>query len=156
MAWQFIARHPPDPEAESGAANVIRTGELEIVEDLPPEVIKAAAQDAEHLRLLENLNVHHYVIAPLKAPDGVIGALTFVLGDSGRRFEPSDMQLITSLAARAALHIQNSKLYTERLRIAEVLQVGLRPRALPTIPGTELAASFRPAGDELEVGRRLL
>jgi serine phosphatase RsbU (regulator of sigma subunit) len=152
LAWQFIARHPPDPEGESGAANVIRTGEIEIVEDLPPEVIKAAAQDAEHLRLLENLNVRHYVVAPLKTPDGVIGALTFVLGDSGRRFEPSDMQLITSLAARAALHIQNSQLYTERLRVAEVLQVGLRPRALPTIPGVELAARFRPAGDELEVG----
>jgi serine phosphatase RsbU (regulator of sigma subunit) len=152
LAWQLIAGHPPDPEAESGAASVIRTGELEIVEDLSPEVIRAAAEDAEHLRLLENLNVRHYVIAPLKAPDGVIGALTFVLGDSGRRFEPSDMQLITSLAARAALHIQNSRLYTERLRIAEVLQVGLRPRALPTIPGVELAARFRPAGDELEVG----
>ncbi|MDQ6816421.1 MAG: SpoIIE family protein phosphatase [Actinomycetota bacterium] len=152
LAWQLITRHPPDPDAESGAANVIRTGELEIVEDLSQEVIEAAAEDAEHLRLLENLNVRHYVIAPLKAPDGVIGVLTFVLGDSGRRFEPSDMQLITSLAARAALHIQNSRLYTERLRIAEVLQVGLRPRALPTIPGVELAARFRPAADELEVG----
>jgi serine phosphatase RsbU (regulator of sigma subunit) len=152
LAWQFIARHPPDPGAESGAANVIRTGELEIAEDVSHEVIKAAAQDPEHLRLLEDLNVRHYVIAPLKAPDGVIGALTFVLGDSGRRFEPSDMQLITSLAARAALHIQNSRLYTERLKIAEVLQAGLRPRALPRIRGVELAARFRPAGDELEVG----
>jgi serine phosphatase RsbU (regulator of sigma subunit) len=152
LAWQFIARSPPDPEAGSGAANVIRTGDLEIVEDLSHEVIEAAAEDPEHLRLLENLNVRHYVIAPLKTPEGVIGALTFVLGDSGRRFEPSDMQLITSLAARAALHIQNSRLYTERLRIAEVLQVGLRPRALPAIPGIELAARFRPAGDELEVG----
>lgn len=152
VAWQFIARHPPNPDAETGAANVIRTGELEMVEDLPPDVIRAAAEDAEHLRLLENLNVCHYVIAPLKTPDGVIGALTFVLGDSGRRFEPGDMQLITSLAARAALHIQNSKLFTERLRITEALQVGLRPNALPAIPGVELAARFRPAADELEVG----
>lgn len=152
VAWQFIARHPPDPEAETGAAKVIRTGELEIVEDLPSEVIRAAAQDAEHLRLLENLNVRHYVIAPLKTPGGVIGALTFVLGDSGRRFEPGDTQLITSLAARAALHIQNSRLFTERLRVAEALQAGLRPNALPTIPAVELAARFRPGVDDLEVG----
>jgi hypothetical protein len=152
LAWQFIARHPADPQADGGAANVIRTGKLEIIEDLPLDRIAAAAEDPEHLRLLENLNVRHYVIAPLSSPDGVIGALTFVLGDSGRRFGPSDLELITSLAARAALHIQNSRLYTERSRIAEVLQVGLRPRALPTIPGAELAARFRPAGDELEVG----
>jgi serine phosphatase RsbU (regulator of sigma subunit) len=152
LAWRFIERHPPDPTADTGAAKVIRTGEVEVVEDLSSEVIRAAAEDAEHLRLLENLNVRHYVIAPLRTPDGVIGALTFVLGDSGRRFEPSDHELITSLAARAALHIQNSRLYTERSRIAEALQVGLRPRALPAIPGVELAARFRPADDELEVG----
>jgi serine phosphatase RsbU (regulator of sigma subunit) len=152
LAWELIARHPPDADAGSGAARVIRTGELEIVEDLSPQVIRAAAEDPEHLRLLESLNVRHYVVAPLKAPEGVIGALTFVLGDSGRRFEPSDVQLITTLAARAALHIQNSRLYTERSRIAEVLQVGLRPRALPAIPGVELATRFRPAGDELDVG----
>lgn len=152
LAWRFIERHPPDPHAETGAGNVIRTGEVEIVEDLPPELIRAAAEDAEHLRLLENLNVRHYVIAPLRTPAGVIGALSFILGDSGRRFEPSDLELITSLAARAALHIQNSRLYTERSRIADALQVGLRPRALPAIPGVELAARFRPADDELEVG----
>jgi serine phosphatase RsbU (regulator of sigma subunit) len=152
LAWKFIARHPPDPSAKSGTANVIRTGELEVVEDLSPDVIRAAAEDPEHLRLLENLNVRHYVIAPLRTPDGVIGALTFVLGDSGRSFEPSDMQLINSLAARAALHIQNSRLYTERVRVVEMLQSGLRPSALPAIPGVELAAGFLPARSELDVG----
>ena len=152
LAWQLLERHPPDRSADAGVAAVIRTGELEMVEDLAVETITAAAQDAEHLRLLENLNLHHYVIAPLSTPAGVIGALTFVLGDSRRRFEPGDVGLITSLAARAALHIQNSRLFTERLRIAEALQVGLRPPALPSVDGVELAAGFRPASDELEVG----
>lgn len=152
LAWQLLERHPPDRSDDAGVAAVIRTGELEMVEDLAVETITAAAQDAEHLRLLENLNLHHYVIAPLSTPAGVIGALTFVLGDSRRRFEPGDVGLITSLAARAALHIQNSRLFTERLRIAEALQVGLRPPDLPSVDGVELAAGFRPASDELEVG----
>jgi serine phosphatase RsbU (regulator of sigma subunit) len=151
-ARELIRRHPPDARAASGAANVIRTGRLEIVEDLSPELVRAAAQDSEHLRLLENLNVRHYVIAPLSTPDGVIGTLTFVLGDSGRRFEPSDLQLVTSLAARAALHIQNSRLYSERSLTAEILQAGLRPRPLPAIPGVELAGRFLPAGSQMEVG----
>lgn len=152
LAWEFIARRPPQPGAESGAARVIRTGELELVEDVASEAIEAAAADAGHPSVLERLDVRHYVIAPLRTPDGVIGALTFVRSTSGRRFESSDLQLITSLAARAALHIQNSTLYTQHLRIAEALQVGLRPRALPAIPGVELAARFHPAGDLLEVG----
>lgn len=152
LAWQLIERHPPDLQDRTGAAQVIRSGELELVEDVSTEAIGALAEDSEHLRLLENLNVRHFVTAPLRAPGGVIGALSFVLGDSGRRFGLEDRQLITSMAARAALHIQNSRLYTERSHIAEVLQAGLRPGALPEIPGAELAARFTPAGDQIEVG----
>jgi serine phosphatase RsbU (regulator of sigma subunit) len=152
MAWQLVRRHPPDTNATSAVANVIRTGRLEVFEDVSPEAIQAAAQDPGHLRLLENLNVRHVAIAPLKTPNGVLGALTFVLGDSGRRFQEADRQLITSLAARAALHIQNATLYRERSRIADALQVGLRPKALPRIAGADVAARFMPAGDHLEVG----
>jgi serine phosphatase RsbU (regulator of sigma subunit) len=152
LAWELIARHPPDANANSRAANVIRTGRPEVVEDVSSEGLRAAARDPEHLRLLENLNVRHLAIAPLKTPSGVLGSLTFVLGDSGRRFQDTDLQLITSLAARAALHIQNARLYTERSRIADALQVGLRPTALPRIEGAEVAARFMPAGDHLEVG----
>jgi len=152
LAWELVERHPPDVSAATGAARVIRSGEVELVEDLAPEVVRAAAHDAEHLRLLENLNVEHYVIAPLITPGGVIGTLTFVLGDSGRRFAAEDLELITSLAARSALHVQNARLYAERSHIAQVLQASLRPGALPTIPGVEVAARFMAAGDNIEVG----
>jgi serine phosphatase RsbU (regulator of sigma subunit) len=152
LAWEFIARHPLDPDDPTGSARVIRTGELELAEDLPSHVIREAAEDPEDLRLLENLNVRHFAIAPLRAPSGVIGTLTFVLGDSERRFVASDLELITTLAARAALHIQNSRLYTERRRVAEVLQAGLRPRAPAEIPGAETAVRFLPASAGLDVG----
>jgi len=152
LACELIARHPPDPDALSGTADAIRTGQLKVVEDFSAAAIRAAAQDHEHLRLLESLDIRHFAIAPLKTSRGVLGALTFVLGDSGRRFTETDLQLITSLAARAALHIQNAKLYTERSRVAEALQAGLRPKALPRIAGAELAARFLPAGDDLSVG----
>jgi serine phosphatase RsbU (regulator of sigma subunit) len=75
-----------------------------------------------------------------------------VLGESGRRFGPEDLQLATSLAARAALHIQNARLYAERSHIARTLQASLRPRALPAVDGALLAARFRAAGDQNEVG----
>jgi serine phosphatase RsbU (regulator of sigma subunit) len=152
IAWKLIGRRPPDIPALVDSAKVIRTGELELVEDLPREAMHAAAQDAEHLRLLETLDVRHVAIAPLTTPSGVIGALTFGLGQSGRRIAPEDLELITSLAARAALHIQNARLYAERSHIAQVLQASLRPRALPPISGAEVAARFMPAGEQTEVG----
>jgi serine phosphatase RsbU (regulator of sigma subunit) len=92
------------------------------------------------------------VIAPLRSPRGVSGALSLVLGDSERRFDEDDVQLIRSLATRAALHIENARLYTERSKIAQTLQASLEPRALPTIPGAELAATYLPAGDQNTVG----
>jgi serine phosphatase RsbU (regulator of sigma subunit) len=152
MALDFLERYPRDPDAPSGPAHVIRTGQLEVVEDLTPEAIRSAARGPEHLRMLERLNLRHYVIAPLKTPDGVVGALTFVLGDSGRRFELADLELITSLAARAALHVQSARLYAERSHIADVLQASLRPRPLPEVPAVDLAGRFRPAGDYIDAG----
>jgi PAS domain S-box-containing protein len=152
LAWEFLDRYPQTPDAASGPTHVIRTGEPEVRADITPEAIRAVARDPEHLRLLENLNVRHTAIVPLKTPDRVIGALSFVLGDSDRRFSDEDLQLITTLAARAALQIQNAWLYTERSNIAETLQASLRPRALPIVPGADIAARFLPAGDQNEVG----
>ena len=152
LAWELVERYPPRPDAEIGTPHVIRTGELEVRSDVTPEMLRAVAVDTDHLRLLESLGLSHVATAPLTTPAGVIGALTFALGESGRRFTAEDLELITSLASRAALHIQNARLYTERSNIAATLQASLRPRALPTIPGAELAARFAPAGEQNEVG----
>jgi serine phosphatase RsbU (regulator of sigma subunit) len=50
------------------------------------------------------------------------------------------------------LHLQNARLYAERSHVATTLQAGLRPGALPEIPGLELATRFLPVGDENGVG----
>jgi serine phosphatase RsbU (regulator of sigma subunit) len=152
VARELFERYPPSTESASGAGRVIRTGEPEVLTDITPDTIRAAARDPEHLALLERLDHRQMVIAPLRSPRGVSGALSLVLGDSGRRFDEDDVQLIRSLATRAALHIENARLYTERSKIAQTLQASLEPRALPTIPGAELAATYLPAGDQNTVG----
>jgi serine phosphatase RsbU (regulator of sigma subunit) len=125
---------------------------MEILRDITPDGLRAAGRDADHLALLERLDPRQMVIAPLGSPRGVAGALSLVLGASGRRFSDDDLQLIRSLATRAALHIENARLYTERSNIAHTLQASLQPRPLPGIPGAELAATYRPAGDQNTVG----
>jgi serine phosphatase RsbU (regulator of sigma subunit)/PAS domain-containing protein len=152
LARRLAERYPPEPGAPLGAGHAIRTGELLAVADISPDTVRAGAKDPEHERLLASLDIRHLAIAPLKTPEGVIGALTFVLGDSGRRFAPEDLQLLQSLAARAALHMANARLYTERSHIARTLQTSLLPRALPAIPGAEVAARYRAAGDHNLVG----
>ena len=87
------------------------------------------------------------------------GALTMGVGWSGRRFRAADADFARVLSGRVALTLDNAGLFTDleqaeaaRAEIAETLQHGLLPPPLPQIPGWSLAASYRPAGAENEVG----
>jgi PAS domain S-box-containing protein len=152
LALELVERYPPEPGDPHGPAHVIRTGEPETSADISPDLLTGAARDPEHLRLLQAIDLRHMIVAPLKTPAGVVGALSIALGSSGRSFNADDLDLITSLAARAALHVHNARLYTERSHIAQTLQASLRPAPVPDIPGADLAARFLPAGDQNEVG----
>jgi serine phosphatase RsbU (regulator of sigma subunit) len=62
------------------------------------------------------------------------------------------VELAEELGRRSAAAVENARLYTERSRIAQTLQMGLLPDELPQIGGFELAALYRPAGAESFVG----
>src|SRR4051794_16123328 len=145
-------RYPPNLAADSGLGRVVRTGEMELVNDITDEMLAQAAQDEEHLAVLRELDMRSVLIMPLRTPERILGALTLVFPESGRRFGADDVSLATSLAARAALHVRNGQLYRERSHIARTLQAGLLPRRLPEIDGLEVAARYRAAGDENDVG----
>lgn len=92
------------------------------------------------------------VEAPLIARGRMLGTLTLGTGASGRRYDERDATLIRQLSWRAALAIDNARLYDAQRHIAVTLQRGILPPALPEIPGVEAAARFSPMGDGLEVG----
>jgi PAS domain S-box-containing protein len=152
FAREFGDRYPPDLGSDSGLARVVRTGEMQLVNDVTDEMLAAAARDEEHLAVLRELDMRAVLIMPLRTPERILGALTLVFSESGRRFGEDDLSLATSLAARAALHVRNGQLYRERSHIARTLQAGLLPRRLPEIEGLEVAARYRAAGDENDVG----
>ena len=154
VAWanELADRYPPDPEGRTGVANVLRTGAAELYPEIPDELVRAAAVDEEHYRMLTEIGMRSAIIAPLIARERTIGALTFVAGPSGRRFDERDLELAAELALRCAGAIENARLYTERAYIASTLQQSLLPAELPEIPGIEAAARFRPTGAGTEVG----
>jgi serine phosphatase RsbU (regulator of sigma subunit) len=89
---------------------------------------------------------------PLRVGGRTIGALTLVSSESGRVFDEGDVSFAQQIADRAALAVENSRHYTGRREIARTLQNSLLPEALPAIPGWEIAALYRPAGEESDVG----
>ena len=123
FARELQDRYPPENEA-TGPAAVIRTGEPELVPEITPELVRAAARDDLHFELLQELGLESYVCVPLKGLDGVpLGAITLVSSDAGLRFGAEDLVLAEELARRAASAIENARLYHEAEARAQAAQV---------------------------------
>jgi PAS domain S-box-containing protein len=113
LAHELQQRYPDDPQASAGVAHVLRTGQPEMLEEITDAMLEAGARDTEHLRLLRELELRSYLIVPLVARGHTLGAITLVGAESGRRYGPSDLVLAENLAGRAALALDNARLYRE-------------------------------------------
>ena len=150
---QFGRPLPAAPRRPAGAGHVIRTGEKLVVQRRPAGPARVDRRDEEHLRLLASLGLRVGHDVPLKAGDRTIGALIARLSRSGPHATPTTTSRWPSRSpARAALAVENARLYAERSHIAQTLQRSLLPPALPDIEGLELAARYRAAGEQNEVG----
>jgi serine phosphatase RsbU (regulator of sigma subunit) len=87
-------------------------------------------------------------VLPLVARRRRIGAM--VIG--GERFARGAVELAEELGRRAALALDNARLYAAQLAMSRALQRSLLPPALPDIPGIESAVVYEPAGEGAEVG----
>jgi PAS domain S-box-containing protein len=111
LAEELRRRYPPDPEAPRGVSHVLRTGLSELYEEIPDATLEAVAQDAEHLRILRELGLRSAIIAPIVAHGRTLGAITFVAAKTGRRYDRTDLATAEDLARRAAIAIENARLY---------------------------------------------
>ncbi|MCL7430374.1 SpoIIE family protein phosphatase [Streptomyces sp. YS415] len=91
------------------------------------------------------------VVLPLVARNRVIGMLT--LGKpTDEHFRQEILELAEDLSRRAALALDNARLYSERTAISQALQRSLLPPELPEIEGVEVEVIYRAAGEGNEVG----
>lgn len=151
-ASRLRAYEPEELDPDRGLGRVRSTGESLLYTEIPDELLIAAAVDEEHLRLLREVGMRAVLIVPMKARSRTIGALTMVSAESGRSFDRGDLEFAGQIAERAALAVENARLYSQRSEVARTLQRSLLPDALPEIPGWEIATLYRPAGRGNEVG----
>lgn len=91
------------------------------------------------------------VVLPLVARNRVIGML--ILGKpTDERFRQEILELAEDMSRRAALALDNARLYSERTAISQSLQRSLLPPELPEIDGVEVEVIYRAAGEGNEVG----
>jgi serine phosphatase RsbU (regulator of sigma subunit) len=147
-AWEIGRRYP---EAAGGPSRVAGTGRSELHPRIDRETLAEWARDEEHLRLLQEIGLTSSVVVPMSVAGRVEGVISLSMAGSGRRYGERDLILADDLARRAAIAVENARLFRERSRTARTLQESLLPPTLPDIPGIEVAARYRPfrGGDEV-------
>jgi PAS domain S-box-containing protein len=119
LAREMVERYPPNLSAPMGAPRVIRSGKPEIYAELPAALLEARAQDAEHLRFIRELQLESAMIVPLSGRDRVLGAISFIYANSGRRYTESDLAFAEDFARRAALAIENAQAHAALSAVLE-------------------------------------
>jgi PAS domain S-box-containing protein len=156
MAAQLekIRREKPlDPAGEHPVAQVLRLNQPMIWRDLKaPEVVDKVSQSAEHLKLMQEAGYNSAAVVPLVARGRTLGALSFLHAHGDMRYDHGDLEFLSELGERAALALDNARLYRERDRVAKNLQRGLRPPHPAEIPGLGISVVFEAAGEGIEVG----
>ncbi|HEX5745841.1 MAG TPA: ATP-binding protein [Archangium sp.] len=141
---QELARHQPSRlEDATGPGAVIRTGRTELVAEVTDELLTRCASDARHLELLRGTGVTSSLIVPLHARDRTFGALAFFYCRGGqprasRSYGREEQLLAEDLAHRAALAVDNARLYREAQRAVrlrdEFLSVASHELKTPLTP----------------------
>ena len=113
LAWELDRRYPTHFDQPEGVPKVLKTGEPLLVREIPDELLVAGAQDEEHLRIIRELGLCSAMVLPLSARGETFGAVTFCSAESERLFDEDDLFFATELARRAALSIDNARLYAD-------------------------------------------
>ena len=125
LAFELARRYPENPEAVQGPPLVRRTGRSELVTEISEPQLAELTQDDFHLGLVRELGVQSYMCVPLLAHGEVLGVISLVAAESGRRYAREDLAVAEELARRAGTAVENAKLYREveeRAQAARVLE----------------------------------
>lgn len=107
------ASHPLDPEGEHPVAQVLRSGRAVLLPEMTSELLSSFAQGSKHAEFMIENGYRSAVVAPLLARERTFGALSVLRLDGGAPYGQEDLELVCELAGRAALAIDNARLFAQ-------------------------------------------
>lgn len=124
-----------------------------LIAHLDERVVATAGRHTPKPAQLLETGVYSFMMIPLVARDVVLGVATFYRArPGGASFGSDDVTLAAELAARAAIGIDNARLYHHEHETAVVLQRSMLPQHVTPPPGIEIAHRYLAASDVNEVG----
>ncbi|HUF65768.1 MAG TPA: PAS domain-containing protein [Gemmatimonadaceae bacterium] len=128
-AKALFERYPVDPQAPWGPYRALSTGEAELFPEITDEMLTAAAADDEHFRLMRALGLASVLIVPLTVRERILGSITLASAESGRRYGEAELALATELADRAALAVENARLYKSAVEAQQLAETANRAKS---------------------------
>ena len=133
-----LKQYPPTLEHHELIREALQTGQAQLAPHISQDFINRAAQDEHHLSILQQLQLSSAIVAPLSLQGRILGTLSLFTAASGRTYQETDILLAEDLARRAALAVENARLYrqaqdaSDRLRRAIVV-LGEQQQQLRTL-----------------------
>ena len=116
-AYELQDRYPPDPDAPTGVPQVLRSGEPEFFPSIPEELLQEAiGDDVELRRIIDELGLKSTICVPLIARGRTLGAVTLIAAETHPSYTEADFELAKELGRRAAVAVDNARLYREAER----------------------------------------
>ncbi|MFF8938290.1 SpoIIE family protein phosphatase [Streptomyces paradoxus] len=150
------AIHAADPVGELATygssrviTQVVRSARPVLVERVDGKMLRRLARDSRAALALHEAGAHSYLALPLVARGKVLGTLSLYRTVNERPFDDRDRVLASELAARAAICIDNARLYGRERGTALTLQRSLLPSTPAEREGLDIAARYRPALSEV-------
>lgn len=141
-----------DMDADVGLPMVLKTGTPYVLPEIDQSWLRGALEQVPEITPKEieefmALELRSSMAVPLKTTDGrILGALSLVAAESGRRYTDDDLTLATEVARRASIAVENAQLFERTQYTARTLQQSLMPPAIPDVGFAEIATLFSPFG----------
>jgi PAS domain S-box-containing protein len=148
---EFAALHAMNLPEHSPSRHSLATSEPVLIEHITPAWIERAMPQQTTAELFRSLGGASAIAVPLVARRRMLGAMALVMAGEDRSFTSEDVELARDLSRRAALVMDNVRLYQQEHTVAETLQRSLLPD-LPVIPGITAAAHYLSASSAADVG----
>lgn len=158
LADELQRHYPPKAQAAIGPGHVLRTGRTDYYPHVPESFVEEAAAEPERLRLLRGLGLNSYICVPLTAHERLLGTIT-LFTEVGRTLTSADVTTAEDLSRRAAMAIDNARLYEQARRalrsrdeMLAVVSHDLRTPLSAIMMGAAMQIATAPATEE---GRRI-
>jgi PAS domain S-box-containing protein len=115
-AEEFGRRYPPSAAQSRGVWKVLRSGEPELYPHVSDELVRLAARDPEHLRMLREAGMKSAMIVPISLHERALGTISLVSASEGRSYDERDLSLAMELGKRAGQALENARLFAAERR----------------------------------------